>query len=327
MNKVLLNKLSHLQSAAGTRCAVSLPAVFFVVAFLFATVGSGPAFSKEQVIAFAQDTLANDYRKAQVFAVRDAVAEHPGLRFIFSDASGQTSLLIRQIGKFIAAQVDVLIVGTNDPEAVVPVITKAHRLGIPVIILDRGINSTAYTTFIHSDNINIGEIGAQYIVEQIKGKGTVLLFEGLPKADVTQLRNKGFLEVMSRHKEIRVIRRIGNYLRKDAIFEMEKIIAQGLHLDAIFSESDSMLSGVRSALHRHGMNPAEILMIGCDYTSEAQEAIRQGSQTGSILFPLGGRQTVQTALNILKGEKVPKHISIPVKLVTRENVDEVPPIF
>ncbi|MCI5125656.1 MAG: sugar ABC transporter substrate-binding protein [Candidatus Electrothrix sp. AR5] len=239
----------------------------------------------------------------------------------------QTSLLIRQIKKFIAAQVDVLIVGTNDPKAVVPAITKAHQLGIPIIILDRGINSTAYTTFINSDNIKIGKIGAQYIAEQMKGKGTVLLFEGLQKADVTQLRNKGFLDVMSRHKGIKVIRRIGNYLRKDAIIEMEKLIEEGVHLDAIFSESDSMLSGVRSALHRHDLDPKKILMIGCDYTSEAREAIRQGTQAGSILFPLGGRQAVLTALKILKGEKVAKHISPPIKLVTRKNVNEVPPIF
>ncbi|MCI5163535.1 MAG: sugar ABC transporter substrate-binding protein, partial [Candidatus Electrothrix sp. AX5] len=152
-------------------------------------------------------------------------------------------------------------------------------------------------------------------------------FEGLKKTDVTQLRNKGFLDAMSSHKGIKVIRRIGNYLRKDAILEMEKLIEEGIHIDAIFSESDSMLSGVRSVLHRHGLDPKKILMIGCDYTSEAREAIRQGTQTGSILFPLGGRQAVQTALEILKGEKVPKHISLPIKLVTHKNIDEIPPIF
>ncbi|RWX44190.1 ribose transport system substrate-binding protein [Candidatus Electrothrix aarhusensis] len=307
--------------------AVRFCIVILSFALFFSTVGPTSAADNEKVIAFAQDTLANDYRKAQVFEARDAVVQHSGLRFTYSNANGQTSLLIRQIEKFISANVDILIVGTNDPEAVVPVITKAHQLGIPIIILDRGIKSTAYTTFINSDNLKIGEIGAQYIAEQMKGKGTVLLFEGLQKTDVTQLRNKGFLDAMSSHKEIKVIRRIGNYLRKDAILEMEKLIEKGIHIDAIFSESDSMLSGVRSVLHRHGLDPKKILMIGCDYTSEAREAIRQGTQTGSILFPLGGRQAVQTALEILKGEKVPKHISLPIKLVTRKNIDEISPIF
>ncbi|XCN75491.1 MAG: substrate-binding domain-containing protein [Candidatus Electrothrix aestuarii] len=278
-------------------------------------------------MAFAQDTMANDFRRAQVYEVRDALSQHLELTFTFSDANGQTSLLIRQIEQFIEQAVDVLIVGTNDPDAVVPIIKKAKKHGVPVIILDRGINSSVYTTFINSDNEKIGRIAGEYIASSLQGKGSVLLFEGLPKADVTQLRTKGFLDVIRAYKEITVIKRTGNYLRKDAILEMEKLIAEEVHLDAIFSESDSMLSGVRSVLHRHGMDPKEIITIGCDYTSEAREAIRQGTQTGSILFPLGGVQAAQAALQILQKNEVPKHISLPVQLITRENVDEVPPIF
>jgi ribose transport system substrate-binding protein len=285
------------------------------------------ADNEKKVIAFAQDTMANDFRKAQIFEVRDAVAQHPELKFIFSDAEGRTSLLIRQIEQFIAAEVDILIVGTNDAETVVPVITKAYESRVPVIILDRGITGTDYTTFINSDNIAIGRIGAEYIAELLNGKGNVLLFEGLQKADVTQLRTKGFVDEISRHKEINVIKRTGNYLRKDAIIEMEKLIEEGIHLDAIFSESDSMLSGVRSAMKRYKLNPSKIIMVGCDYTGEAQKAIRKGTQTGSVLFPLGGDEAVEIALEILQGEEVPKHITIPVKLVTKENVNDVPPIF
>ncbi|MCI5131485.1 MAG: LacI family transcriptional regulator, partial [Candidatus Electrothrix sp. EH2] len=91
---------------------------------LFFTVTDSFGAGDKNLIAFAQDTMANDYRKAQVFAVQDALAEHANLNFVSSNANGQTSLLIRHIHKFIAEQVDVLIVGTNDPDAVVPVITQ-----------------------------------------------------------------------------------------------------------------------------------------------------------------------------------------------------------
>lgn len=302
-----------------------IPSIYFILSCLM-MVGNLQA-GNEKVIAFAQDTLANDFRKAQVFEVRDVISRHPGFTFIHSDAEGQTSLLIRQIEKFIAAEVDILILGTNDAEAVVPVVGKAYNSGIPVIILDRGIQGTEYTTFINSNNIEIGKIAAEYIVELLEGKGHVLLFEGLPKADVTQLRTRGFLDVIEKYKGIKVIRRTGNYLRRDAIIEMEKLIADNMHIDAIFSESDSMLSGVRVVLKHHNMDPTKIIMVGCDYTAEAQEAIRKGTQTGSVLFPLGGHAAVEVALKILKGERVPKHISIPVKLVTQENVNDVPPIF
>lgn len=282
---------------------------------------------KPKLIAFAQDTMANDFRKAQVFEVRDEVAKHKNLKFIYSDAKGQTSLLIRQIEKFIMMNVDLIILGTNDEKAVVPIISKAYKKGIPVIVLDRGIKGKDYTVFINSDNKKIGALAAEFIVEKINKKGTVLLFEGLLKADVTKLRSKGFMDVMSKYKEINVIKRTGNYLRKDAIIEMTKLIKDGIHVDAIFAESDSMLSGVRLAMNHHKLDPSTIIMVGCDFVTEAQQAISKGTQTASILFPLGGKMSVKIALEIFNKKDVPKHIYIPVKLVSKKNINKVKPIF
>lgn len=300
---------------------------FFISTLFILLTPTLASADSTKVIAFAQDTMANDFRKAQVFEVRDAIAKYPNFKFVYSNANGKTSMLIFQIQKFINEKVDLIIVGTNDADAVVPVITKAYRNGIEVIMLDRGINSQEYTTFINSDNIKIGSMGAKYIAKKLNYKGNVLLFEGLLKADVTQLRSKGFLDEMAKYKGIKVIKRTGNYLRRDAIKEMEKLIKDGIEIDAIFSESDSMLSGARSAMHRFNIKPSSIITVGCDYTSEAKEAILRGDQTASIKFPLAGKQALEYGIEILKGKKLPKHIFIPVELVTHKNVDLVEPIF
>lgn len=302
--------------------------VFMVslVAWLSPTYSSAQT-NPPKVVAFAQDTLGNDFRLAQMHEVRDAVAADPGLRFVYSDAQGKTAMLIQQIEQFIAQKVDVLVLGTNDEKAVVPVVSKAMRAGVQVIVLDRGIKGNDYSSFINSDNVQIGRIGAEFIAAQIKGKGQVLLFEGLQTADVTHLRTKGFMDVMARFPNIKVIKRTGNYLRKDALIEMEKLLSSGAHIDAIFSESDSMLSGARLALERHQIDPQTLITVGCDYTSEARDAIRDGKQTGSVLFPLGGTKAVEIAKKLIAKESVPKHVEIPVKLVTRDNLDQVKPIF
>lgn len=298
--------------------------LFFV---LIVSPLAGASDSNQRVIAFAQDTMANDFRKAQVFEVRDEASKYPELSFVYSDGQGQTSLMIRQIEQFIAQKVDLLVIGTNDENAVVPVVSKAYKSGVPVIILDRGIKGDDYTTFINSDNVKIGRLGAEYIAKNLNEKGVVLLFEGIQEADVTKLRSKGFIDEMRQHKGIQIIKRTGNYLRKDAVIEMEKLLHQGIHIDAIFSESDSMLSGVRMVLKRYKIDPSSMVMVGVDYTSEAQQAIRNGSQTASVKFPLGGAATIKNALKIFNGETVPKHIYNPVKLVTKKNVEAVQPIF
>lgn len=296
-------------------------------ALLFLSLMGVSSWAQDKTIAFAQDTMANDFRKAQVYEVRDAALKYPGLKFIYSDAKGQTSLLIHQIEGFITDKADLILLGTNDEKAVVPIVAKAYKSGIPVIVLDRGIQGNQYTSFINSDNIKIGKLGAEYIAKRLNGRGKVLLFEGIQTADVTQLRSKGFMDEIAQYKGIKVIKRTGNYLRKDAIMEMEKLIASGEKIDAIFSESDSMVSGARSAMQHHGMDPSKIITVGCDYTSEAREAIRQGTQSGSVLFPLGGKKAVEVAMEIFSGKKVNKHIVIPVELVTKENVEKVNPIF
>lgn len=288
---------------------------------------SSDAATDRHIIAFAQDTMANDFRRAQVYEVRDEAAKYPQLSFIYSDAQGQTSLMIRQVEQFIEQKVDLLIISTNDADAVVPVVTKAYRSGIPVIVLDRGINGTEFTSFINADNAKIGTIAAAYIAKRLDGRGLVLLFEGLKNADVTQLRSKGFLEEIRKYKGVKVIRRTGNFLRKDAVFEMEKLLNQGIRVDAIFSESDSMLSGVRMVLSKKNIDPRSIVMLGTDFISEAQDAIRNGVQNGSILYPLGGKKAVEIALKILSKEPVPRHIVLPTALVTKENVEQVRPIF
>lgn len=283
--------------------------------------------SEIKTIAFAQDTMANDFRKAQVLEVKYETQKHPELKFIYSDANGQTSLLISQIKQFINMKVDLIIVGTNNEEAVVPVISEAISKGVKVIVLDRGIKGNNYTTFINSDNKKIGAIAASYLAKKLKQKGTILIFEGLLAADVTKLRTKGFMQEISKYKDIKIIKRTGNYLRRDAIFETEKLINESIHFDAIFSHSDSMLSGVRSALYRYHIDPSSIITIGCDYTSEAKRAIEKGVQTASILFPLGAKESVDVALKILSKKKVAKHIELPVKLITTENTKNTRAIF
>lgn len=284
------------------------------------------AHAQRDTIAFVQDNMGNDFRQAQVMEAQ-AEANRLGLKFVYTDAQGQTSRLIDQFNALIDKHVGVVILGTNDADAVVPVVSRAEKEGVRVVVLDRGISGNKYTTFINSDNVLIGTMAADYLAKQLKGKGSVLLFEGLQTADVTQLRTRGFMRGMEKFPGIKLIRRTGNYLRKDAILETEKLLAEGVRFDAVFAESDSMLSGVRMVLQKEKMDPSTIHMVGCDYTAEAREAIRKGTQSASILFPLGGRRAVAAAHDILKGKPVPRHIVIPVELVTSKNVEKVMPVF
>ena len=298
----------------------------FATLLLF-TLCLNASSNRLKTIAFAQDDMSNDFRIAQVYEARDEVKKHSDIKFVYSNAKGKVSLLIRNIQRHIDAKVDLLIISTNDSNTVIPIISKAYESGIPIILLDRGINSDKYTTFLASDNFAIGKLAAEYIVEKIAKEGNVLLIEGILQADVTQHRTQGFLSEMQKYENIKITKITGNYLRKDSIIEMQKLIKQGKTFDAIFSESDSMLSGVRAAEHKFKIDSSSTITIGVDFITESKEAIANNRQTASIKYPLGGKEAVEVAVKILSGQEVAKKIILPTKLITKENFERENPIF
>jgi ribose transport system substrate-binding protein len=279
-------------------------------------------------IAFAQDTLDNDFRYAQVKLIEETLSQHSNIRFVYSDAKSNIALQIMQIEDFIHQKIDLLIISPYTNEATTEVIAKAYRSGIPVILISRSVSSgDEYTTFVHPDNKQIARDATSYLLKKINYKGTILLIKGVEKASTAALRTEGFYEILSQYPKINVIECTANYLRRDAIIEVEKIIKQGIKFNAIMSQSDSMLIGARMALKSHGIDPASLVTIGIDYIKPAQEAIRSGQQNSSFVYSLSAKETAEVAIKILSGKKVPKEILIETQQITKENVNDVAPIF
>lgn len=283
--------------------------------------------SAKFVIAFVQDTMGDDYRVAQVEAVKKRLLRYPNITFVHSDAKGSSAMMIRQIEDFIAMKVDLIMTSPNNEIALAPVIEKAHENNIPVILIGRSVKSDKYTLIIHADNIMIATEAAKYMAKKMHFKGTILMLKGVEETDVTRYRSDSFLGVMRQYKGIKVVTKTANHLRRDAIMAMEEILDGTQKVDAVYSHGDSMLSGVRTVLRHRGIDPSSLLMVGIDYTAEAREAIRNDTQDSTFLYPLCGEEAADAAVDILFGRKVPKEIVVGTKHITKENVDAVAPIF
>ncbi|RUM62659.1 MAG: LacI family transcriptional regulator [Sulfurimonas sp.] len=282
---------------------------------------------KKYTIAFAQDTLDNDFRLAQVTGVRNALSKYPNIHFVYSNAKASTALQIKQIEDFIYQGVDLLITSPYNEIATTDVVAKAYKSGIPVIMLDRSVRGNDYTVYIHPDNKKIARDAAEFLAKQLHYKGTVLLLKGVPSTDSTRKRTEGFYEIMQQYPQINVLEYTANYLRRDALIGVDKLLKQGRHFDAIMSQSDSMLIGARIALNDHGIDPSSLVSVGIDYIKPARCAIRSGRQTSSFLYALGAKESADIAMKILAGEPVPKEIILESLQVTRDNADVIEPIF
>ncbi|MBL4614253.1 MAG: substrate-binding domain-containing protein [Magnetovibrio sp.] len=279
-------------------------------------------------VGFPQDNMSNDWRRAQVMAVKTELEKHASIKFIFSDAHGDTTKNIQDIKDMVDYGIDILIVSPRDIAAMTPVIAQVRKQGIPVILLTQRILTDDYTTFISPRDDKIAMRAAQFMASELGGVGNILILQGIPSTTTAIKRTEGFLNEIAKHEDIQVVALMpANYLRSDAIKAVEKALKDGLQFDAIYAQSDSMASGARMALKNAGIEPRSKLIVGIDYIAEAREAIRSGEQKATFTYPTSGREGAELAVRILKGEKVEREIEVPSEMVTHANVEHIETIF
>lgn len=277
-------------------------------------------------VGFAQDTLSNDWRKAQVEEAKKTAEAYPFLKLEVKDANAKPSLQILHLDEFIAKGVDAIITSPFDTPIMSQVLQKARDKGIAVVLISRGVSSEAYDVFVAPDNYNIGVKAAEYLLEQMDYKGTVLMLQGVAGVSTTSQREEGFEAVASQYEAVNIIKKRANFLRSDAIRVMEELYASGVEFDAIYSHSDSMLVGVREAMVRHNKE-FSIPMVGIDYIKAAKTAILEGKQSASFTYPTVAKEGIEAVVKLLQKEEVPRTIEVDSVRVTPENVSEVEPIF
>jgi ribose transport system substrate-binding protein len=294
----------------------------------FAAPGEAPA-KKKYVVAFAQDTMANDWRAAQVRDLKNAFAAHADIEFVFSDAKGDTARQVQDIENFAAQGVDVLITSPRDAELMREPIARVFRKGIPVILLSRRVNGEEFSHYVTADNRAIARQAARHLAGKLKGKGNILVLQHIPTTTPGQLRTEGFTEELKRHPGLKIaaIKRADS-LRALAIQRVEEALAEKIPFDAIYAQSDSMALGAILALKKAGLDPRQIPITGIDYIGEARTAIRAGELDASFTYPTFGKEGAAAAVKLLRGGKLEKkEVVVESTAVTLDNVERVEPIF
>ena len=90
------------------------------------------------------------------------------------------------IENLIERKVSVLCIAPSGSREIVPVVVKANKAGIPVLIVDTRVDEKALAaaggktaTFIGSDNFDGGKLAGAFIVEKLGGQGKVAVLEFL----------------------------------------------------------------------------------------------------------------------------------------------------
>jgi ribose transport system substrate-binding protein len=293
--------------------------ILLFVAMLFLGIFS-LAGEQKWVVGMSQCNLGEPWRVQMNADIRKAAAGHPELTVIFKDAQNDTLKQRAHVEEFVSSRISVLIISPKEAVPLTAPVAEAFRQGIPVIVLDRRVLGTEYTTFIGADNKVIGRAAGRWAAGKLANKGKIVELKGLMTSTPGQDRHSGFLEGIKGTGLEVVFEADMKWLEPNARKEMESALAVHKQISLVYAHNDPGAHGAYLAARAVGREK-EMLFIGIDgLPQEGQVYVQQGILAASFEYPTGGKEAIEAALRILKGEEVPKEITLRSRVFTPENI-------
>jgi len=209
-------------------------------------------------------------------------------------------------------------------------VEEATKKNIPVVIIDSGLKSESYTSFVATDNYNGGKLAGEEMARLLGGKGKVAMLRYAEGSASTTEREQGFLDGVMKEKGIEVVssNQYGGATTETAYKASENLLApyktaEGLGIDGIFACNESTTFGMLRALQDAKL-AGKVKFIGFDSSEKLVDALGKKELNALVLQdPMNmGYLGVKTMVAHLKGEKVEKRISTGETLATPDNMNE-----
>lgn len=271
-------------------------------------------------IAFSFGQNEHPFFIAMKKGAEDA-AKELGVDLSTSSADSKLETQVANIENNLQQHVDAVLVNPIDSEALATTVVQATTAGVPVFTVDVNVVGADVSSFVASDNTQIGRMAAQNIIEKLKGKGNVAVL-GWPTITSTRDRQQGFMEELQKAPGIKVVATSGGATdRAAALDSAENILQSNPGLDAIFGVNESGALGALAAADAQGKTG--VYIVGVDATPDLLEAIGKGTQVKAAIAQdpyQMGKAAVEQAVAQLSGKTVEEKVNVPIDLVTKENV-------
>ncbi len=276
---------------------------------------------KKYKIGFAQAQGGDNWRETMLREMKREVSFHNNIEFYVKDAQANSQKQKEQIEELLKLKIDLLIVSPHEITPLSPILEKIYNSNIPVVLVDRRINSEKFTAFIGASNYEVGQNAAKYTIALLKGKGKVLEITGLNTASPFIDRDKGFTDVIKKNKGINLIAKINdheiNYEKK-----LDSVIKNNKDLNVIFAHSDYIAKIVYQICKNNGVEKS-VKIIGVDGLSVhdmGMDMVANNQLKATVLYPTGGQEAIQTAINILGKKPFKKENTLESTIIDSTNV-------
>jgi inositol transport system substrate-binding protein len=309
---------------------INMLVVSIIVLTLIASCGAPAAPATEAPAAGGDDQVTigvtMKFDDLWLTTLRDAMSEYaatqPGVELVMVDSKEDVATQLAQVENFVAQKVDAIVVIAANTDAADPMTKAAQDAGIPLLYVNRlPSNLPEGISYVGSESIQAGIMQAEWIAEQLGGKGNVVIMNGDLAQEAAQKRTEGEKQVFAKYPDITIIREdTGNWSRDQGLALMENWLASGDQIDAVASNNDEMAIGALQAIDAAG-KLGEIIVGGVDASPDALQEMDKGRLDVTVFQNAKGQGEggIKVAIALAKGEQVEKYTWIPFELVTPEN--------
>ncbi|MDE1996355.1 MAG: substrate-binding domain-containing protein [Rhizobiaceae bacterium] len=216
---------------------------------------------------------------------------------------------------------NVLLVSPQTDANLQPVMEEAKSAKIPVVNVNDAVIPQAehYVGNVQRDN---GVRVAKWFIANRPDGGKVAVIEGQAGVFAAVQRTDGFKSTITQDGKFNVVASVpGNWDRQTSYDAATNILQQHPDLIGFYCNNDGMALGVVEAVKSAGLL-GKVVVFGTDGISDAYASIKAGELTGTVdSFPvLTGEVAMETALRLVGGQSLPRVVSTPQALITKDNV-------
>lgn len=306
-------------TAAGAAMTIYLP------------VGWTPARAAgKSKVGFSQCTTLEPWRVQFNKDIQAEAKNHPDIDLIITDGQDKTEKQVADCDNLIVQQVNVLLISPKESAGLTGVVEKAIDAKIPVIVLDRNVDTKRITQFIGGDNVAIGKAAGEHAVKLLggpgKAAGNVVEIWGGMGTQPAHDRHDGFHAFTDKEKGIKYLlnNQSGDWKQDKAYDIMTTALRNNEKIDMVYGHNDPMAYGAYLAAKDAGRDKSIKFIIGIDgLPDEGVTWVSKGQLTATFLYATPGAEGLRQAAKLLKGEKLEPVITLPTMLITKENASEI----
>lgn len=278
----------------------------------------------DYTIAFSQCTMDDSWREQMLMEMNRelSLVKDKKINFIVRNADGSNAKQQKDVDFFTDMGVDLLIVSPHESAPLVDHLNRTYQEDIPIIVIDRKINSDNYTTYISANNHALGMKVGNEVVRAIK-EGHIVEIKGLEGSSPCMERASGFHDIISANRAFAISSLDGDWTEQSAIDLVNSNAELFDSCQAIFAHNDYMARGALMALKKLSK---EIPIFGIDglYGKNLGiDLVRKGHLMASFSYPTGGDKAIQVALQLLAGEQVARYIELPSITINHTNAEDI----